>query len=93
MGSDIVLVLLGAWIHQAIRVAVMIFFPPQALARATQSDRLRIAGFAARQWSDGLDNLDRESLQSLKKRVFWNFYILLLVPMAVLLGYVFFFSP
>ena len=85
MASNLLLVLLGAWIHQAIRVAVLLIFPPQALAKATQSDRLRVAGFGAGEWSSSLDASDRESLESLKRRFFWNFYVFLLIPMIFLL--------
>ena len=87
MGNDVVLVLLGMWIHQAIRVGVMFLFPPPSLAKATQSDRLKVAGIGMREWSDTLSEVDRQSLESLRRRFFWNFYVLLLVPMICFLAW------
>jgi hypothetical protein len=86
VSSDVILVILGAWIHQFFRVAYMLFCQPEALRTATSSDRRIVANpFKANRWSDGLSADDRAQLERFKKKFSWEFYVFLLMPMVVLI--------
>lgn len=80
---DLFLILLGAWLHQLLRVGAMLSRPPEAIHRAGRSDRLVVARLRRGSWSSQLRPEDRADLQRLRTQFIWNFYVFLILPMSV----------
>ena len=86
MDGDLFMVLLGAWLHQLLRVGNLLFRLPKALHSATQGDRLVVVGLR-RAWSGQLNDDDRVEFEKLRGSFIWEFYVFLMIPMWLCIGW------
>jgi len=90
MSDDLVLFLLGAWVHQLLRVTVLLVEKPRALTTLSRKNRLDIAlpGRVV-SWPENLADGDKEQLQRFERAFRWEFYVFLILPMLFLFLWIF----